>query len=82
VTTVTELFTAASYFDNATVRFGILPTPAFDMAKILVADDSRFQLALLSSALRQKGFEVVIAEDGLQAGMLACVPRRTPWCLT
>lgn len=41
------------------------------MAKILVADDSRFQLTLLSSALRQKGFEVVVAEDALQAGMLA-----------
>ena len=46
------------------------------MAKILVADDSRFQLALMSSGLRDKGFEVVVAEDALQAGMLAlrCAP--------
>lgn len=41
------------------------------MSRILVADDSRFQNALLSAALREKGFEVVVAEDALQAGMLA-----------
>ena len=41
------------------------------MAKILVADDSRFQLALLQSTLREKGFQVVVAQDALQAGMLA-----------
>ena len=41
------------------------------MSKILVADDSRFQIALLSGALREKGFEVVVAEDALQAGMIA-----------
>ena len=41
------------------------------MAKILVADDSRFQLALLGSALEEKGFQVVAAQDALQAGMLA-----------
>ena len=41
------------------------------MLKILVADDSRFQVALLTKALREKGFEVVAAQDALQAGMIA-----------
>ena len=41
------------------------------MPKILVADDSRFQVAILQSALLGKGFEVIVAEDALQAGMLA-----------
>ena len=41
------------------------------MSKILVADDSRFQVALLASALEQKGFEVVVALDAMQAGMVA-----------
>jgi CheY-like chemotaxis protein len=41
------------------------------MSKILVADDSRFQVALLSEALQQKGFEVVTAQDAVQAGMVA-----------
>jgi CheY-like chemotaxis protein len=41
------------------------------MPKILVADDSRFQVALLTNALQQKGFEVVVAEDACQAGMVA-----------
>jgi len=41
------------------------------MSKILIADDSRFQLALLRTGLQDKGFEVVVAEDALQAGMLA-----------
>ena len=44
------------------------------MSKILVADDSRFQIALLTKALQDKGFEVVVAEDACQAGMVA---RRT-----
>jgi DNA-binding response OmpR family regulator len=41
------------------------------MSKILVADDSRFQVALLTKALQEKGFEVVSAQDALQAGMVA-----------
>jgi two-component system cell cycle response regulator len=41
------------------------------MLKILVADDSRLQVALLRKALLEDGFEVVVAEDALQAGMLA-----------
>ena len=41
------------------------------MSKILVADDSRFQVALLTRALQEKGFEVVTAQDALQAGMVA-----------
>jgi PleD family two-component response regulator len=41
------------------------------MSKILVADDSRFQVALLTQALQEKGFEVVAAQDPMQAGMLA-----------
>jgi CheY-like chemotaxis protein len=41
------------------------------MSKILVADDSRFQVALLTAALEQRGFEVVVALDGMQAGMVA-----------
>jgi len=44
------------------------------MPKILVADDSRFQIALLSQVFLEKGFEIVVAEDALQAGMIA---RRT-----
>jgi CheY-like chemotaxis protein len=41
------------------------------MPKILIADDSRFHLALLTSSLESKGFEVLAAQDGLQASMLA-----------
>ncbi len=41
------------------------------MSKILIADDSRFQIALLTAALRERGFEVVVAEDAMQAGMIA-----------
>ena len=37
------------------------------MAKILIADDSRFQGQLLASFLSPKGFEVVFALDALQA---------------
>ena len=44
------------------------------MFKILVADDSRFQIALLTKVLQEKGFEVVVAQDACQAGMVA---RRT-----
>jgi DNA-binding response OmpR family regulator len=41
------------------------------MAKILVADDSRFQLGLLKSALADNGFDVIVAQDAVQAGMMA-----------
>jgi CheY-like chemotaxis protein len=41
------------------------------MSKILIADDSRFQVAVLSKALEEKGFEVVVALDALQASMTA-----------
>ncbi|MFZ0732151.1 MAG: response regulator [Candidatus Sulfotelmatobacter sp.] len=41
------------------------------MPKILVADDSRFQIALLTRALQNNGFEVVVAQDACQAGMVA-----------
>jgi len=37
------------------------------MAKILIADDSRFQGQLLASFLSPKGFEAVFALDALQA---------------
>ncbi len=39
--------------------------------KILVADDSRFQLELFRTTLEDKGFEVTVAQDALQAGMFA-----------
>jgi DNA-binding response OmpR family regulator len=41
------------------------------MPRILIADDSRFQVTLLKKGLESKGFEVVAAEDALQAGMFA-----------
>ena len=41
------------------------------MSKILIADDSRFQVALLTQTLKEKGFEVVVAQDAVQAGMVA-----------
>ena len=41
------------------------------MPKILVADDSRVQVHLLKTALEQKGFEVLVAMDAMQAGMIA-----------
>lgn len=41
------------------------------MAKILIADDSRFQVGLLSKSLEESGFEVVSALDALQAWMIA-----------
>jgi two-component system cell cycle response regulator len=37
------------------------------MAKILIADDSRFQAQVLASYLSPKGHEVVFAADALQA---------------
>jgi len=41
------------------------------MSKILIADDSRFQVELLSKPLKALGFEVVSALDALQAWMTA-----------
>lgn len=41
------------------------------MSKILIADDSRFQVAMLTKALEENGFEVVCAVDALQAWMTA-----------
>jgi CheY-like chemotaxis protein len=41
------------------------------MAKILVADDSRFQVQLLSSYLTANGHKVISALDALQASMTA-----------
>lgn len=41
------------------------------MPKILVADDSPVQIALLRTALEEKGFEVLVAKDALQAGIAA-----------
>ncbi len=35
------------------------------MAKILIADDSRFQVQMLSTWLRDHGFETVSAADAL-----------------
>jgi len=39
--------------------------------KVLIADDSRFQVQMLSMFLTEKGVEVVAAQDGLQASTLA-----------
>lgn len=41
------------------------------MAKILVADDSRFQVQLLSSYLSADGHQVITAMDAMQASMAA-----------
>lgn len=41
------------------------------MAKILIADDSRFQVQLVSSCLTPRGFAVVSAGDALQTWMMA-----------
>lgn len=41
------------------------------MAKILIADDSRFQVQVLASSLEGKGFELTFAYDALQAWMAA-----------
>jgi two-component system, chemotaxis family, response regulator PixH len=41
------------------------------MPTILIAEDSPFQMALLRSELESKGFEVVGAQDALQANMMA-----------
>jgi len=41
------------------------------MAKILIADDSRFQVQMLASWLTPIGFEVIFAVDALQTWMMA-----------
>ncbi len=41
------------------------------MAKILIADDSRFQVEVMAAHLRPKGFSVVSAADALQTWMTA-----------
>ena len=51
---------------TAWAKAGTIPMP-----KILVADDSRFQVALLTQDLQKEGFEVVSAQDAMQAGMVA-----------
>jgi CheY-like chemotaxis protein len=41
------------------------------MAKILIADDSRFQVQMVASWLTPMGFEVIFAADALQTWMMA-----------
>ncbi len=41
------------------------------MARILIADDSRFQVQMLASWLTPMGFEVIFAVDALQTWMAA-----------
>jgi CheY-like chemotaxis protein len=41
------------------------------MPKILIADDSRFQVQVFASSLKPKGFELLFAQDALQAWMAA-----------
>lgn len=41
------------------------------MARILIADDSRFQIQMLASWLTPMGFEVIFAVDALQTWMTA-----------
>ena len=41
------------------------------MPKILIADDSRFQVQVLSNDLVRQGHELVIAMDAMQAFMMA-----------
>jgi len=41
------------------------------MPTILIADDSRFHQILLTRAMEENGFELIFAEDGLHATMLA-----------
>jgi len=43
----------------------------YAMAKILIADDSRFQVQLLASCLKRQGWEFLFAYDALQAWMTA-----------
>jgi CheY-like chemotaxis protein len=41
------------------------------MAKILIADDSKFQVQLISTCLAERGFAVISAGDALQTWMTA-----------
>lgn len=41
------------------------------MSKILIADDSRFQVEVLSKSMKEHRFEVISAGDALQAWMIA-----------
>ncbi len=41
------------------------------MPKILIADDSRLYVHLISGWLRDRGFEVVVASDAIQAFVMA-----------
>lgn len=41
------------------------------MRKVLIAEDSHFEQHLLATALQQKGYQTLVAEDTLQACMLA-----------
>lgn len=41
------------------------------MSKILIADDSRFQVEVLSKSMKERRFEVISAGDALQAWMIA-----------
>lgn len=40
------------------------------MAKILIADDSRVYVHLITGWLQDRGFEVVVASDAVQASMM------------
>lgn len=41
------------------------------MPTVLIADDSRFQVQLLAKTLQEKGYKTLVAEDSLQAGIVA-----------
>jgi CheY-like chemotaxis protein len=45
------------------------------MPKILIADDSRLHVHLISGWLKDRGFEVVVASDAIQAFVMATQQR-------
>jgi CheY-like chemotaxis protein len=45
------------------------------MPKILIADDSRLYVHLISGWLRERGFEVLVASDAIQALVMATQSR-------
>jgi CheY-like chemotaxis protein len=49
---------------------------SWEMPKVLIADDSRFQRQMLASFLLPKKFEIIFAVDALQTWMMAL--RSTP----
>jgi CheY-like chemotaxis protein len=49
---------------------------SWEMPKVLIADDSRFQRQMLASFLLPKKFEIIFAVDALQTWMMAL--RLTP----